>query len=182
LRAAPGGIILPLETHYQKYRKTGSATPSGRFEFHSERLRRVGLDPLPEFIVPAPTADSHFPLTLATAKWPEYCHSQQRNHPLLRRRMPEPLAEVHPDTAADRGIKDGDWIRITTRMGFVRARARLERDLAPDVVCAQYGWWQFPDGAGDANRVIDGECVDPVAGSNCLRAFPCEIALSRDAW
>jgi len=62
----------------------------------------------------------------------------------------------------------------------MRARAKLEKHLAPEVVCAQYGWWQFADGAGDANRLIDGEYFDPVAGSNSLRYFPCEVSLSLD--
>ncbi len=176
LRAAPGGIALGLETRYRKYRQDGFATPSGRLEFHSERLRGAGLDPLPDHLAETPATDVRFPLTLTTAKWPQYCHSQQRHQPSLRRRMPEPLVEIHPDTAAARGIADGDWIEVTTRMGRMPARARLDRHLSPLVVCAQYGWWQYPDGAGDANRLFDGECFDPVAGSNCLRAYPCQVA------
>ncbi len=119
--------------------------------------------------------DPCYPLILTTAKWPQYCHSQQRHLPALRRRMPEPLVELHPDTAAARGIAEGDWVQVATRLGAMRARARLDAHLAPDVVCSQYGWWQYTDGAGDANRLIDGECFDPVAGSNCLRHFPCEV-------
>ncbi|MDO9188898.1 MAG: molybdopterin dinucleotide binding domain-containing protein, partial [Sulfurimicrobium sp.] len=92
--------------------------------------------------------------------------------------MPDPLVEIHPDTATNRGIRDGDWVEITTATGRMRARARFEKNLAPEVVCAQYGWWQFADGSGDANRLIDGEYFDPVAGSNSLRYFPCEVSLS----
>jgi anaerobic selenocysteine-containing dehydrogenase len=175
LRAAPGGVTLTLETRYRKYEQDGFATPSGRLEFHSELLRSVGLDPLPDHIAPSVPHDPRFPLTLTTAKWPQYCHSQQRNQPSLRRRMPEPLVELHPETAAARGIREGDWFEVRTQMGAMRARAKLVRQLAPEVVCAQYGWWQYPDGAGDANRLIDGECFDPVAGSNSLRNFPCQI-------
>ncbi len=176
LRAAPGGITLKLETRYRKYEQSGFSTPSGRLELHSERLRGVGLDPLPDHVAPAIPHDPRFPLTLTTAKWPQYCHSQQRNQPSLRRRMPEPLVELHPETAAARGIREGDWIEISTPLGAMRARARLDRHLAPRVICAQYGWWQYPDGAGDANRLIDGECFDPVAGSNSLRNFPCQAS------
>lgn len=175
LRAAPGGIALALETRYRKYEQSGFATPSGRLELHSERLRTVGLDPLPDFVVSSVPPDPRFPLTLTTAKWPQYCHSQQRNQPSLRRRMPEPLVEIHPETAAARGIREGDWLEVATSMGSMRARVKLDRYLAAEVVCAQYGWWQYADGAGDANRLIDGECFDPVAGSNCLRNVPCQV-------
>lgn len=177
LRAAPGGVTLALENRYRKYEQSGFATPSGRLELHSERLRNVGVDPLPDYVAPTVPRDRRFPLTMTTAKWPQYCHSQQRNQRSLRRRMPEPLVELHPETAAARGIGEGDWIIVETQMGAMRARARLDRHLAAEVVCAQYGWWQYPDGAGDANRLIDGECFDPVAGSNSLRNFPCQVFL-----
>ncbi len=176
LRASPGDIALKLETCYRKYEQDGFATPSGRLELHSERLRSLGQDPLPDYVASDAPRDPRFPLTLTTAKWPQYCHSQQRNQPSLRRRMPAPLVEIHPDTAAVRGIREGDWIEVTTSMGTMRARARLDRHLSPEVVCAQYGWWQYPDGAGDANRLLDGECFDPISGSNCLRNFSCQIA------
>ncbi len=175
LRASPGGIAVPLHTHYRKYQQHGFSTPSGRLEFHSERLRGAGLDPLPEYVPSGVPRDPRFPLTLTTAKWPQYCHSQQRHQPSLRRRMPEPLVELHPDTAAARGIVAGEWLTLVTSMGSMRARARLDQHLAPLVVCAQYGWWQYADGAGDANRLIDGEYFDPVAGSNSLRDFPCQV-------
>ena len=95
--------------------------------------------------------------------------------------MPDPQVEIHPETAAARGISDGDWVTVSTALASMRARARLDRHLAPEVVCAQYGWWQFPDGAGDANRLIDGEYFDPVAGSNSLRCWPCELSPASDA-
>jgi len=178
LRTERRGVALPLETRYQKYRQGGFATPSGRIEFLSERLRAAGQDPLPDFAVPAVPRGPDFPLTLTTAKWPQYCHSQQRNQPSLRRLMPEPLVEINPETATARGIRDGDWVEVSTATARMRARAKLEKHLAPEVVCAQYGWWQFADGAGDANRLIDGEYFDPVAGSNSLRYYPCEVNLS----
>jgi anaerobic selenocysteine-containing dehydrogenase len=178
LRGQRRGVSLPAPVRYRKYRQSGFATPSGRVEFYSEALRGAGQDPLPNFVPQAIPREPRFPLTLTTAKWPQYCHSQQRGLPLLRRRMPDPLVEIHPDTAAARGIRDGDWVNLSTALASIRARARLDRHLAPEVVCAQYGWWQFPDGAGDANRLFDGEHYDPVAGSNSLRYCPCELSVA----
>lgn len=175
LRANPGGIALQQETRYRKYEQGGFPTRSGRLEFHSERLRAAGLDPLPAYVAASVPRSQDFPLILTTAKWPQYCHSQQRNQPSLRRRMPEPLVELHPLTAEARGIRAGDWLTVATALGTMRARARLDRFLAPEVVCAQYGWWQYADGAGNANGLIDGEYFDPIAGSNSLRDFPCQV-------
>jgi anaerobic selenocysteine-containing dehydrogenase len=86
-----------------------------------------------------------------------------------------------------RGIVAGDWVRIETAAGSVRARARLNDTLAPDVVCGQHGWWQEckelglpgydpfgPEGA-NYNLIIGNEAIDPVSGSVPHRAYLCEI-------
>ena len=176
-RAAPGGISLPLETKCRKSREEGFKTPSGRAEFFSGRLLATGADPLPDYVAPAEERPADLPLILTTAKWPQYCHSQQRNQPSLRRLMPYPIVEMHPETAAARDIAEGDWVSVRTRMGRMRARARLDRHLAPETVCSQYGWWQFADDAGNANQLFDGEIYDPASGSNSLRYCPCEVTL-----
>jgi anaerobic selenocysteine-containing dehydrogenase len=125
--------------------KTASPPPAGWLELHSERLRAVGLDPLPDYVAGSVPHDPRFPLTLTTAKWPQYCHSQQRNQPSLRKRMPEPLVEIHPETAAARGIRDGDWLEVVTLMGAMRARQirpppRAGGGVRPVRLVAIRGW------------------------------------------
>lgn len=185
LRQHPEGVSRPIEVRYRKYQTQGFATPSRRIELFSPSLQNQGIDPLPDFVPPSQWARTEgdetgaFDLLLTTAKWPQYCHSQHRDLPSLRRRMPEPLVEIHPDTAAKRGISANAWLDVRTRMGTMRARARLDAHLQPDVICAQYGWWQFTDGSGDANRILDGECFDPIAGSNNLRSTPCSVVAAK---
>ncbi|MBM0237031.1 hypothetical protein JNW88_07490 [Micromonospora sp. ATA32] len=53
--------------------------------------------------------------------------------------------EMHPSTAAARGITAGDWVCLDTPHGRVRARARLNPSLDPQVVFAQHGWWDACD-------------------------------------
>jgi len=50
----------------------------------------------------------------------------------------DPEVELHPDTARERGIKQGDW----TPDGAARGRARFNVFLDPGVICGQHGWWQ----------------------------------------
>ncbi|WP_255440021.1 molybdopterin dinucleotide binding domain-containing protein [Caenimonas sedimenti] len=132
-----------------------------------------------------------FPLTLTCAKSGYFCHSQHHALASLRRRLPEPLAHLHPTLAAARGIAPGDWFRIATRTGSVRFRASIDQAVQPDVVMASYGWWQACDDLGlpavaitgadssHYNGLVGAEQLDEVAGSIALRAFPCEI--SREA-
>lgn len=89
--------------------------------------------------------------------------------------------------AAGRGIVPGDWVHVETPGGSVRARAKLNDTLAPNVVCAQHGCWQAcaelgmpgydpfgPDGA-NLNLIIGNEAIDPVNGSVPHRAHLCQI-------
>jgi anaerobic selenocysteine-containing dehydrogenase len=99
----------------------------------------------------------------------------------------EPEVELHPTAAAERGIHSGDWVKIETPNGSVRARAQLSDSLAPGVVFGQHGWWQacpeigapgydpFSSDGANLNLIISSEAVDPVGGSVPHRAYLCQI-------
>ena len=204
LRAAPGGVELAGEVPLMAYAQEaggvpkGFATPSRRVEIYSETLLDHGIAPLPTLEeADLPQAPPGYPLRLGAAKIVAYCHSQHRNLASLRRLMPDPLVEVANETAAERGIADGDWVRIRTTVGSAVARAKYSRDLAPGTVCAQHGWWiEGPAGspyaadagatagatagtvapmAANLNQAIDTALADPVSGSIPLRASWCEL-------
>ena len=188
LRQHPEGVQLPLSTRYHKYRQAGFNTPSRRVEIYSQQLLDAGQAAVPEYrepsVSPRSRADlaTSYPLVLTSAKWVPYCHSQYRDIPRLRRQLPEPLLELHPDAAAERGIAEGAPVRISSNVGEIRARARFNPSLDPGVVCAQYGWWSWGDAAsGDANyaALIHNSIADPVSGSLPLRAYLCEVSATR---
>jgi len=205
LRAEPRGVRAPVVTRHRKYAETrdgapaGFPTPSRRIELYSEQMLGHGYPPLPEFEEPQVSPRSRrdlaarFPLILTSAKDTHFCETQHRNVPSLRRRAPDPQVELHPDLAAARGIGPGDWVRISTPAGSVRARARLNDALDKDVVCGQHGWWEAceeigapgydpygPDGA-NLNLLIDRRAVDPVSGTAPHRSFMCQVARASGA-
>lgn len=200
LRAEPAGVRVPREVRYRKFseasdgRVRGFDTPSRKVELYSETLLDHGYPPVPEFAEPAssprsrPDLARRYPLVLTSAKGTWYCESQHRALPSLRRRAPDPEVELHPETARVRGVGSGDWVRIETPRGSVRARARLNDALDPTVVCGQHGWWQAceelglpgydpfgPEGA-NLNLVIPHRPGDPVSGSAPQRGYLCEVA------
>jgi anaerobic selenocysteine-containing dehydrogenase len=137
--------------------------------------------------VARPDLAERFPLILTCAKNNLFCESQHRALPSLRRKSMDPEVELHPRAAAERGIRPGDWVRIETPDGSVRARARLNDTLQPDVVCGQHGWWQAapeigapgydpfsPDGA-NFNLIIGNEAIDPISGSVPHRSYLCQV-------
>ncbi|WP_328610737.1 molybdopterin-dependent oxidoreductase [Amycolatopsis sp. NBC_00345] len=197
LRDRPGGIDVPLPLQHRHYaetasdgRVTGFATPTRRAEFYSERLLEHGYAPVPAH--QDPSADPRFPWTLTCAKNGYYCHSQQRGLTSLRKRSPEPVVEISEQIAAARGISDGDLAEILTRRAVVRMRARIDPGLHPDVIVAEYGWWQsapdlalpgsdpLADGGQNYNLLVDDTVHDPVSGSMALRAAACEIRRAPD--
>jgi anaerobic selenocysteine-containing dehydrogenase len=194
LRAEPRGISLDLPTEHRKYEHHGFATPTGLIELYSVALMAHGQPALPTFIEPPlsprsrPDLVADYPLVLTCAKSLRYCESQHRQIAELRRAAPDPVVEIHPDTAAARGLSSGDWVRISTPNGAVRARAKLNAGIDPNVVCAQHGWWQGCDELNlpssdpfeldgvNLNLVLRQTPSDPISGSSPLRASLCDIA------
>jgi anaerobic selenocysteine-containing dehydrogenase len=199
LRENPGGVRVPLETRYRKFAEDkdgvpkGFATPTGRIELYCETLREHGYPPLPDYVEPLvgprsrPDLAVRYPLILTCAKSTQFCESQHRALPSLRRRVPDPEVELHPAAAAERDIHAGDWVTIETPEGRVRARAQLNESLDPGVVCGQHGWWQacpeigapgydaFSADGANLNLIIGTAAIDPVSGSVPHRAYLCQI-------
>ncbi|MHB9149873.1 MAG: molybdopterin-containing oxidoreductase family protein [Thermoleophilia bacterium] len=132
----------------------GFETPTGKVELYSTVLEQCGLDPLPYFEEPpespvsTPDVAEEYPLVLITgARVRGFFHSEHRQIPRLRRMNPDPITEIHPETAAALGIGEGDWVFIESRYGRCRQRARLTPDIHPRVVSSQHAWW-FPEKPG----------------------------------
>jgi anaerobic selenocysteine-containing dehydrogenase len=200
LRAAPGGVRVPLQTRHVKHAELdangaprGFATPSRRVELYSQTFLDHGYAPLPNFSEPSigpvarPDLAARFPLILTSAKSSLFCQTQHHALPSLRKRAPHPEVELHPTAAQARGITSGDWVSIETPDGSVRARARLNADLDPRVVVGEHGWWQgcaelgapgydpFGPMSANFNLLIGTAALDPVSGTASHRSYLCEI-------
>jgi anaerobic selenocysteine-containing dehydrogenase len=199
LRNKPGGVRVPQPVRHRKFAEPvdgvprGFNTPTRKIELYSETMLEHGYPPLPEYEEPRmsplsrPELVVRYPLILTCAKNTLFCESQQRALPSLRRQAMDPEVELHPETAAARGIHPGDWVSIETPEGSVRARARLSDSLEPTVVCGQHGWWQacpdvgapgydpFGPAGANFNLIIGNEAIDPISGSVPHRAYLCQV-------
>ena len=90
--------------------------------------------------------------------------------PRLQQLAPEPIAEVHPDTAREYGIADGDIMAVETRKGEIKIKVRTTEDLLPKVVSIPHGWAQ-----ANVNILTELEPRDPVTGYTQLKALLCRI-------
>ncbi len=179
------------ELEYEKYRKKGFSTPTGKFELYSTLLEKWGYDPLPQYreVVESPVSTpeilADYPYILITgARSPGFFHSENRQVPWLRELQPDPMVEIHPDTAAKHGIKENEWVVIESPRGKVRQRAQFSEGLDPRVVSAQHAWWhpeQKDSGHGwnesNINVLTDNSYAscDPAMGATSVRTLLCKI-------
>jgi anaerobic selenocysteine-containing dehydrogenase len=94
---------------------------------------------------------------------------------------------LHPTAAQARRIANGDWVAIETPVGSVRARARLNDRLDPQVAVDTHGWWQacaelgapgydpFGPMGANFNLLVDPAARDPVSDTASHRGYLCEI-------
>jgi anaerobic selenocysteine-containing dehydrogenase len=179
------------EVKYEKYREAGFSTPTRKFELSSTTLEKMGYDPLPQFREPpespvsTPQLYEEYPYILITgARQPGFFHTENRQVPWLRELHPDPMVELHPDTAAKEGIQEGDWVIIESLRGKVRQRAKLFAGMDPRIVAAQHAWW-FPEkkdpGHGwdesNINILTDNayETMDPAMGASSIRTLLVKI-------
>lgn len=186
-----GYIIEPMR--YRKYTENGFNTPTGKVELYSTRLKEYGYDPLPTYHEPPESPAStpellpEYPLILITGgRNISFFNTEGRQISGLRKRMPDPLIDIHPDTAGGAGIAEGDWVWLETpqvRGERVRFKARLTDEVHPKVVHAPHGWW-FPEkpapehGCFDSNVnvVLTGDPPrEAICGSVRTRGTLCRV-------
>jgi anaerobic selenocysteine-containing dehydrogenase len=188
------GGMVPGEEQEKKYEKLGFGTFTGKVELTPVILEKLGYDPLPPYKEPPITPISNpklakeFPLILQTgARHLPFFHSEHRQVDPIRKKHPEPLIELNPETAAKYGINEGDWVWIETPNGRVKQKCKYFDGIDPSVVSAQHGWW-FPEMPGEEpslhgvwesniNVVTEDapEYCNPINGGWPLKTLLCKV-------
>jgi formate dehydrogenase major subunit len=118
-----------------------------------------------------------FPLILTSGRLVEYegGGEETRSNPWLAELMQDNFVEINPKTAADRGIRNGEYVWVSSpgknpgAQGPVRikVKAKVTEGVGPDTVFIPFhfsGWWQgadmlahYPEGAAP---IVRGEAVN----------------------
>jgi anaerobic selenocysteine-containing dehydrogenase len=180
------------EVVYKRYETEGFDTPSGKVELYASTLEKHGYDPLPYYVenavtpVATPQLVGEYPLNLISgSRHIAFFHSNNRQIPWLRELEPMPYLDIHPETAEQLGLEEGDWAWIETPMTEDRVKmpVRLTRMVGRDVVHAPSHWW-FPENddtdhgcfQSSINLVLtnDGP-YGPISGASTLRGVLCKV-------
>jgi formate dehydrogenase major subunit len=117
-----------------------------------------------------------FPLILTSGRLVEYegGGEETRSNPWLAELQQDNFVEIHPKAAADRGIRDGEYVWVSTpgkNAGGgnvrIRVKAMVTERVGPDTCFIPFhfsGWWQgedmlpyYPEGAAP---IVRGEAVN----------------------
>ena len=179
LKQSPDGIVKVYPPHelYRKYEREGFKTPSGKVELYSSILEEFGYEPLPDYREPAespisnPELAQNFPLICNNGMKPlVHTHSQFHELPWIKEIFPEPFAAIHPSTASNYQVKDGERVVVESARASVELKAKITKSVPPNTVFIPHGWKE-----PRYNDLTDDEHVDPIAGSFSTRAFLCRI-------
>jgi len=183
-------IVEPMK--YKKYEWRNFHTPTGKVELYSAELEKFGIDPLPHYEEPyespvsTPELAKQYPLiAIFGRRHVAFSHAAFKEIPWLRELNPEPTIEIHPKTAEELGIKNGDWVWIETPRGKGRIKQKVVLTLGihPKVVAPDPFWW-FPERGGpgygvwESNVNVLTSCDpphDPATGATLLRGGLCKV-------
>ena len=112
----PDGSPIMHETHFP--------TPHGKGQFA-----------ITEFVPTTERATRRFPLLLTTGRiLSQYNVGAQTRRTDNQRWHQEDVLELHPHDAEERGVKEGDWLGISSRAGRTVLRALISERMQPGVV------------------------------------------------
>src|SRR5215472_10983123 len=153
-------LTLPPADQYAPHAEGNFPTPSGKVEFRSSIAEQAGnfvlplfrqgsnefqpggaVDPLPHYVPPRETDDAGYRLNLISPKSHAYLNSSAGDQPAQRRVQGEQAVTVHPRDAAERGVADGQYVRVFDDRGQFIALARITDQIARGVVMAPMGAW-----------------------------------------
>ncbi len=131
----------------------------GKFTRGKGILRGIAHQP------PAEEPDDDFPLLLTTGRlFLQYCSgSMTRRSPQLERGAPEAFIQLNPGDAEKLGIEAGEEVRVTSRRGSIRTRAKLG-GIAQGVA-----WMPFHFKEAPAN-LLTNDALDPICGISEVKA------------
>jgi anaerobic selenocysteine-containing dehydrogenase len=154
-------------------------TPSGKVELRCDELAAEGLDPLPEYIVPAEFSDrgeGDTRLTLIAGAAHHFVSSSLANVPsLLAKEGAIPWIEIHPDDAARRGITHGAMVVVANARGECRLRAVVTENVPLGVVGAPKGRWQSLSEGGHNVNWTTSDALADLAGQSTFHSNLVEV-------
>jgi formate dehydrogenase (coenzyme F420) alpha subunit len=176
LRSHPQGYQYKT-IQYEKYKTNGKGfnSPSGKIEFTSNYLKKMGYDELPKYKSPAYclAKNEEFPFTLMTgARKMLFLHGRYRNFKRMRTAYPNPEMEIHPIDALRLNLKNGDRVKVTSRIGslVIQIKIKAENEILEKLVQITHGWKD-----ANVNLITHDDIFDSIDGFPLMKSMQVNI-------
>ncbi|MEM7750279.1 MAG: molybdopterin-dependent oxidoreductase, partial [Pseudomonadota bacterium] len=147
---------VPFEAFRNDPAAAPLGTPSGKIEIFSETIDSFGYSDClghPSWLAPDDwlgSADSQrFPLHLVSPQPGDKLHSQLEAALADMDGARPSMMAITPTDAKQRGIEDGNLVRVFNDRGACIARAQVTSDIRPLVIAIPTGAWFDPNSDGD---------------------------------
>jgi anaerobic selenocysteine-containing dehydrogenase len=92
---------------------------------------------------------------------------------------------MHPEDARQRGVADGERVRVTSRVGSITLAVELTTDIMPGVVSLPHGWGHAREGVQmrtaqrhpgvSVNDITDETAIDALSGTAAFNGLPVTV-------
>jgi formate dehydrogenase major subunit len=180
---APSGLVDgPLPTHYEPME-----SPVRNAVYPTRQNSPVALNwekQIGRRLAEIGSAD--FPHVLSTYRLTEHHLSgvMSRWLPWLAELMPELFCEISPEHAAEVGVGNTDWVRVSTPRGSIRAKALVTRRIRPfrlgggrvvHHVGLPWHWGYKGISTGDVVNNLSALVGDPNVSIHEAKVFVCNV-------
>jgi len=190
------GIIEPMEIDAAELRKRGAMklpgkpyledrrpgddppfeTESGKIELYSDKLKKLGFDPLPKYTPVKPPPKGF--LRLIYGRAPVHSFARSQNNEMLHALMPENEVWMQTKVAQNLGLKDGQRVVLENTDGdkSLPIRLKVTEGIRADCAYVVHGFGQRSamlsraagKGASDTDLMSHVQ-IDPVMGGTGMR-------------
>jgi anaerobic selenocysteine-containing dehydrogenase len=138
------------------------------------------VEPVPDYIPPLEVSDAElatrYPISLISPKPHAFLNSQYANVPIQQRRMGDQIVIIHPNDAAARNVKDGDYVRVFNDRGSFEGKAELSTDVREGLAAANLGYWPSLTRSGSAVNATTSSSHCNLGGAGCQSDNRVQIA------
>jgi DMSO reductase family type II enzyme molybdopterin subunit len=157
----PGKPLVANSWHVQK--KIPWPTLTRRMQFYIDHPFHKELGEILPVYKPEPLIGGDYPLQMTGGHNRWSIHAAQRDQkPLLRLQRGEPVMYVNTDDATERGVIDGDTIRVFNDLGDFEVHAMASPSLKPGQVVIYHAWEPFQFKNGKAPQMLTPSPLNPI--------------------
>ena len=182
---APSGVKDgPLPTHYEPI----ESPLSNRLHPQHPVSPVVRTFPGPLNVIAA-TPESEYPVVATTFRVTEHYLSgpMSRFNSWLNELQPQMFIEMGVQLAEERGVRNGDWVIVTSPRGQIEARALVTARIKPLIIDGRqvhqigvpFHWGYAGEVVGSVANDLTSLLADPNVSMHEAKAFVCEVRRGR---